>query len=190
MGGKMTQATSISPEQRAAGELLMIQAEHISQAVSAFSGWTMATVGAAIALILSHVDDITKYVSPSAFHTGMALFLWSVGTGAVARYLQSMVIALLAVTRRAEAYGTQLDAAAQALGRPFDMERFGDEYRKGLFPHLRIWFDIGMRKVKNGDFGASYRSIAKSSQLQVIFVAAQSITAISGCWVMVRSTVA
>lgn len=164
-----------SIDELTAAQLALLGATRsVSEALPTFSTWLMAGFGAAFALILANIDNVSQFIDIRHIRLAILLFLVSVVVAVFSNYLAVVVKAGLA----AQAEGERLVKRLKSNSGPFDIELFSTEYKRGLFPPISWITQAAMERAKRGDTVASARMIAKISQVQVLLVVAQGMLAV------------
>jgi hypothetical protein len=83
--------------------VLTVMADRVSAELGSFSGWMIAVYGAALGLLVAHIDTVKEFVSVRSISWSMIFFLVAVVLNIVARYLGFMVAVSVAVGKEVEA---------------------------------------------------------------------------------------
>jgi|GEM_PF-1719637 len=167
-------------ERVAAKQALLAATRRVSGALPSFSKWLMAGFGAAFSLTLANIGTVSKFIGIAQIRFGLLLFLISLGLAVVSTYLGMIVDSAIAGHEDGEAIGKKIAESPQE----FNLELFGSEYERGLFPPIRWLAHASIEKAKSGDVVAGVRMIAKLSQIQTLLVVTQGILAVVAAGVL------
>ncbi len=152
-----------------ANTLLMKSIGCSSAAVDKFSVWLFAGFGAAVGLLFANLDTVLAHVPATQLQAAVRLFAWSMVATVVQRYLAVVIAAGAAGAEE----GRQIFAASGIPASEVDLDVLLNEMSLAFWRPFRWPIRHLNRRLKAGDFAAAGRLVAKTAQLQGVFVLAQ-----------------
>lgn len=155
-----------------------------SRALDSFASWLLGAFGAALALIVSNISELTRHLPLSAVKCAGAIFVGA----AVLAVLEKYIAAILSAAAKASAVG-------RALGEEFAVEELDfsvvfAEARRAAFPLLSWFVARSFRKVEHGDLTAAARNLTRWAQIQGLLVFAEALLLLWAALVVFRELVA
>jgi hypothetical protein len=151
---------------KAAALSLVAAASKVNEALSSFSGWLMAGIGAAFSLLLANVEKVSEFILASHIRYALLLLLVCLVISVFAKLLSALVSSALGSHEAGEVLAKEIASSGQI----FDVNLYITEFERGLFPYQRWMARKTLDKAKAGDSVASARLIAKLSQVQAMLV--------------------
>lgn len=145
-----------------AGRLLSLGAHRSSESLDHFSGWLLAALGAALALLLANIDSVSRHLSVRSLRLALILFLCTLLVGVVGRLVHSIVGASARVATEAEPMGSQL-AEMQI---QVNFKTVFQEMEEATFWPMCKVVATAYAKVEQGDYAAGGRLLARLTQIQ------------------------
>jgi hypothetical protein len=155
--------------------VLTVMAERTSAAFGSFSNWMIVGYGAALSLLVAHIDTVTKFVSPKAMRWSIILFLVAVFLHIVDRYLATMVANGVAVGK---------EVATMQFPNPFDLPYFLDQMEQAIFWPHRILVRRIYARIRAGDLSRAGRIPMTLAQIQVLLGVLQVLVLIAAAAVI------
>jgi len=164
-----------------ANQLLTRVARHGSRELDSFSGWMLGGFGAAFALLLANIEQVSRLIRVENVRAGGLVFLVAILLGVMQKSLASVVASTSAAALEGEALGFQ----AAAAGADVDIQVLFREFERAtLFP-FRWVVRRSLQKVVQGDLAAGGRMCVQMSQLQGWVVSFESLLALAAALILV-----
>lgn len=160
LGDYMTE----QPQNRATEDIylarvLTVMAERTSSAFGSFSSWMIAGYGAALSLLVAHIDTVKPFISPRSISRSIILFLVAVLLNIVERYMATMVANSVAVGK---------EVGAMPPPDPIDLRYFLSQMEQTIFWPHRILVRWSNARIFAGDVSMPGRMNMKIAQIQVL----------------------
>jgi hypothetical protein len=163
-----------------AGRLLTLGARHSSEALDQFSSWLLGGFGAASALLIVNVENVSKHLAIGSLRSAVWLFLIMLLLGAFSKLLASILRAAGGAAAESESMGRDLaDDEVEV-----NFKTVFRETEKATLPPMRMLVASSLRKVEGGDFAASGRLYAKLAQIQSFIVFVEVVLAAAAALVL------
>lgn len=159
------------PERVAAGRALTVVSGHASRGMSHLSVWLTVGVGAAFALVVTNLDVVTRFIHLGDVRISLLIFLGSILVGGLARLLGVMVESGV----QSAAEGNKIGEELANMHSDFDMQKFGQEFKRGCIPPYTWIVQWSLDRAFSGDAAAGARYTSKMSQFQAVLVLIQMI---------------
>lgn len=161
-----------------AGRLLMIMAAKVSENLSTFSSWLIGSFAAVLALIITNIEKVSKFVPAERIGTAAFIFLFAVGLHVLQRYLAAIVAASAAAGKEADGL---------TVSESLNFALVTAEIEKATLWPARLLVRKGFAKIAAGDHAASGRTQALFAQSQGLLVIFQVAFVLSAAYVLARA---
>jgi hypothetical protein len=160
-------------EKAIAATLILEAVGKASAMLDSFSGWLLGGFAAAVALLIAQLSSLTKYISLSTIRGCLVLFIISVITALIQKYISSAI----------QAASQSATAARDILVKePFSnfvpslrLDVFLSEVERAIFFPVRLLVRRSFEKIRQGDLTAGAINFARWAQIQGYLVLFQSI---------------
>ena len=149
-----------SPDQKIfTTEVMNIMARSLMTQMQVFSRWLIVAFGAAVALMVTNVNDLAQHIDPSVIAQIIRIFLAAVLFNVIQRYMAMIKLLGITVSKKVEIYANGHDLSS------FDMETFKkDVVNTGVGP-LRTYLKWSFKKTPPDPFNQAKNAV-RNAQFQ------------------------
>jgi len=163
-----------------AGRLLTLGARHSSEALDQFSSWLLGGFGAAFALLIVNVENVSKHLAIRSLRSAVWLFLAMLLLGVVSKLLAAILRAAGGAAAESESMGHDLADREVEI----NFKTVFRETEEATFPSMRRLVAASLRRVEHGDFAAGGRLYARLAQVQGFIVFVEVALAVAAALVL------
>jgi hypothetical protein len=142
--------------------VLTVMADRVSAGFGSFSSWMIAGYGAALGLLVAHIDTVKDFVSPRSISWSIIFFLVAVVLNIFARYLAFMVAVSVAVGKEVET----IQLPNPPVPNPLDFQYILSQMEQAIWWPQRIIVQWSNARIRAGDVSIAGRRNLKIAQIQ------------------------
>jgi len=156
----------------AAGQALTLSAGNASASLDRFAVWMLFAFGAGVALILSHIDEVQRYIPVASISRSTRMFIFATIVCVVERYIAVIVSG----AAKSGIEGVAIGEKYQNM----DIDAFLSEMKRGIPAIARRFVSRVLDSASKGDYAASGRLLNRLTVWQGFLVLVEAALLIWG----------
>jgi hypothetical protein len=151
--------SQIEASRHVARQLLYLASAKSSAVIDSFLSWLLAGTGAALGLVVSNLNDLDSYISPSSVECAALLFLAAAFLAVLQKYISSVVVGSGEAVEKA----AELAEKASVEYDDLDFSIIQSEMEKSTLPTTRALKWLARKVFRDPDLA---RNTARVTQIQ------------------------